>query len=250
MSYINEALKKAQKEKDANHNGYMKSIGKSEKGKQRFNKGLLYSALTVILFIVLIIFLKSGGFFEQEKDKPLENDRDISVQTEPDKKENAAVVAEKIVEQIKPVNQVKRQEVEPQKKKAVPMTDKKNELYEQAVSFFKERKVEEARDNYLKILRMDPGHIRSLNDIGVLYIHDRKFDKAVIYLEKAVKLKPDNANSYYNLACAYALQNMKEKGMAYLIKAVETDEKVKDWIKEDRDLANLRGLPKFNAITR
>ncbi len=264
MSYINEALKKAQKEKDANQKGYMQSIGKSERGKQKFNKGILYSALIIIIVLASAIYLKSNGLFEQEKEEQLETLQGIqALKTVPEKKEAAAAEqriekAEQVKEvkkveqvvEIEPVKPVKQQDTVPQSKKTESFAVQTKEMYEQAVSFFKQGKVKEAETSYIKILSIDPGHIRSLNDIGVLYIHDGKYEKAVIYLEKAARLKPKYADPYYNLACAYSLQNMREKGMAYLIKAVETDKNVREWIKEDRDLINLRELPEFTAITR
>ena len=122
-------------------------------------------------------------------------------------------------------------------------------LYKQAVSFFKEKKIEAAKNIYKEILLQDPGHINSLNDMGVLFLHEGRYEDAISYLEKAVKLKPKFANPFYNLACAYSLQSEGEKGMAYLVKAIEVDEKVKDWAKQDPDLQYLKEYAEFTLIT-
>jgi tetratricopeptide (TPR) repeat protein len=123
-------------------------------------------------------------------------------------------------------------------------------LYNEAVSLIKDSKTDEAKDIYEKILLQDPGHINSLNDMGVLFLHEGRYEDAIRYLEKAVKLKPKFANPFYNLACAYSLQNEGEKGMAYLLKAIEIDKNVKDWAKQDPDLQNLREYAELSLITK
>lgn len=240
MSYINQALKKAQKDKDAGRISYIRSIGRSGKSAERVSgKRYLYAILAVII-------LASGGIYYiimgnnvktakvaavpavigQARD--IENEiRDIKIP------EKAVSGEEKATAQV-------------ESRKGI--TDKNEDQYKKAVFLLKEKKIEEALALYMEILGEDPGHIASLNDIGALYLHEGKYPDAIIYLEKAVRLKPTFVTPCYNLACAYALNNELEKGMAYLKKAVDIDKEVKAWAKNDPDLKNLRGQSGFIAL--
>ena len=240
MSYINEALKKAQRDKDAGQSGYIHSIGKSGSTERPFDKRYIYLIFIIILLIASLIYLRIGRQPGQ-----------------------TTVISGKITKAM-PVSEDNRNN------KTLPAIDKKNgsaeaipkednrkkeivsnveALYRQAVSFFKDGNLQKAKDIYKEILEQDPGHIESLNDMGVMALHDGRYEDAVNFFKKAVRLKPNFVNPYYNLACAYSLQNEGKKGMNYLLKALEVDKRVKDWAKEDSDLQNLRKFAEFTLIT-
>ena len=240
MSYINEALKKAQKDKDANRMGYMRSVGKYGSIERSFDKRFLYLFLIIILLIGLLLYSKFGRHTEQALEIKKETIVDIPVANK-DKKNNALPVTEK---------QLQTAEVEIKKSNSEKDIDSQMEaLYTQAVSLLKNGNVLEAKGIFREILAQDPGHINSLNDMGVLSLHERNYEEAINFFEKAVRLKPKFANPYYNLACAYSLTNERDKGMAYLSKAIEVDEKVKDWAKADPDLEYLKEYIEFRVIT-
>ena len=241
MSYINEALKKAQKNKDTRHADYVRSIGK-EAGEKRFpGKKYLYFTLMVLC---IFLFLSYSGF-----NGPSERDQGHDQNTVR-------------VMQASESNQVNQNLPDMDKKglmvNSVTEDDSYEEeiinqieaLYKKAVSFFEKGKTQVAENIFREILELDPGHVNSLNDMGVLSLQQGKYDNAISYLEKAVKLKPDYVNPYYNLACTYSLQNKKEEGMAYLKRAMEIDEKVKDWVKNDPDLKNLKQGTELMVFTR
>ena len=241
MSYINEALKKAQKNKDIRQADYIRSIGKAS-GEKRFpGKKYFYFFLMVLC---IFLFLSYSGFEGPSERTPVvdrNTTREIPAsesnkahQSLPDMDKKDLVtssVAEDDGYEEEIINQIET-------------------LYKKAVSFFEKGKTQTAEDIFKEILALDPGHINSLNDMGVLSLQQGKYDDAISYLEKAVKLKPDYVNPYYNLACAYSLQNKKDKGMAYLKRAIEVDEKVKDWVKNDPDLKNLKQNTEFMVFTR
>jgi Flp pilus assembly protein TadD len=121
-------------------------------------------------------------------------------------------------------------------------------LFNNAVSLTRDNRIDEAKLAYRKVLRINPGHIKALNDLGVLLLHEGEYELASSYFQKAVRLDPENVDPYYNLACLYALSGNKEKGMVHLVKAADLDSRVKEWARKDNDLASLKDLPEFNEI--
>jgi tetratricopeptide (TPR) repeat protein len=236
MSYINQALKKAQKDKDAGRIGYIRSIGRTGGSAERSSAArYIYLALAFLIVAAGVIYyiIKDNGVKSPEiAAMPAERGRTPEI-----KKESREVaVPEKIKEEVTvPVeNEV--------------ITDKSEGLYKKAVLLLKEKRVKEALAIYMEILDKDPGHFASLNDIGVLYLQEGKYTSAIINLEKAVRLNPRFVTPCYNLACAYALNKEPEKGMVYLEKAVSINKEVKAWAKDDPDLNNLRGQSGFIAL--
>jgi tetratricopeptide (TPR) repeat protein len=240
MSYINQALKKAQKDKDAGHISYIRSIGRSGSRSERVSgKRYLYATLAVII-------LASGGIYyiimgNNVKTPKVAAAPAVTGQRPVLQKENRDIgVSEK-------ANKDKENAIAKEAGRN-GITDENKGLYKKAVLLLKEKRVREAEAVYMEILRGNPGHIASLNDIGALYLHEGKYSDAIIHLEKAIRLKPDFVNPCYNLACAYALNNEPEKGMAYLEKAVDIDKEVMAWAKNDPDLKNLRSQSGFMAL--
>ena len=241
MSYINEALKKAQKDKDAERIGYMHSIGKSGRAKNSFDIRFIFLIFIIFLLLVLLIYPRFGNQAGQEIKNSAGESSEIPVPDKQNDKKNIPVIENQ--------NRPKEDIIEKNSNDIIKITQREM-LYKQAVLLIKDNKIDEAKNIYLKILIEDPGHINSLNDMGVLFLHEGRYEDAIRYLEKAVKLKPKFANPFYNLACAYSLQNEGEKGMAYLLKAIEVDENVKNWAKQDPDLQNLKGYAEFTLITK
>lgn len=237
MSYINEALKKAQKNKDARHIGYMRSIGKAGDAEGFFGKKLIFLTLLVIFIFASLLYYRfeyvSG---EDPGIAPETAEEGAGLNRPPDNRN---------------VHEISRA----QNAAGTGSSEEKNlknkeGLYKQAVAFFKEGKLKEAEKIYKEILSQDPGHINALNDMGVLSLKQAKYKDAVSYLEKAIKLKPDDANPYYNLACTYSLQKEPEKGMDYLLKAIAIDEQVRDWADNDPDLRNIKNYAEYMVRTR
>lgn len=236
MSYINEALKKAQKNKDANHIGYIRSIGKAGGLERFFDKKFVYITLVIILAILVLIYYR----FEKKTDEKQRVSRltvDLPVQ------DNSGLNS-KLPDTG---NLFHAEDVLKADENKEEIMNQREALYKEAVSFFEKGKLQEAEDIFKTILSRDPGHVNSLNDMGVLSMQNGKYEDAIRYLEKAVKLKPDYVNPYYNLACTYSILNETEKGMTYLNKAVEIDKNVKDWANKDPDLQNLKNYLRVNG---
>lgn len=212
MSYINEALKKAQELKDSGYGKYYDIHKSVNNGGRRFRiKIILYS-----VSVVLMIFLMFLGYtwFASSKEK----------------KEVTTAIEDTAVINAKETS-----------------LDKKK-LYDKALSLYRAGRVTEAKKVYEAVLTLDPGYIEALNNLGIIYIRDKDFDTAKETLEKAVRLHPTYVESYYNLACLYAIKGEIDKGIEYLNKAVSLDKNVREWARNDSDLEPLKASDEFNKI--
>lgn len=122
-------------------------------------------------------------------------------------------------------------------------------LYEKAGSFQRSGQWQQARAMYERALGQDPGHVGALNNMGVLYIRDQNYPAARKAFSEAIRLEPGYVDAYYNLSCVYALEGRLSESLVHLNKAASLDPSVKDWARQDSDLANLHGLPDFEEMT-
>ncbi|MBW1742450.1 MAG: tetratricopeptide repeat protein [Deltaproteobacteria bacterium] len=225
MSYIHEALKKAQKEKDGRPHTYP-GIASTPGEKLRFFSGKalwLAPLLLVSLAFAVYLWLPSG-------------DIEVPV-TEPAKPKLAGKTEVPVVEPARP-----RSRARP-KKAADP-----DVLYEKARTFHKRGRLQAARQLYRKTLKADPGHVDALNNLGVIQLQEGNYPAARTSFTEALRLQPDYVDSHYNLACLDALGGEPSQGLVHLRKAIMVDPAVKDWARKDADLENLRGLPGFEEI--
>jgi len=212
MSYINEALKKAQEMKDSGYATYSIIPEASDSGSGRFGIKVLLYSLSVLLLIVLIFSVR------------------LWLYTSHDKKDQAKATEGRL-----------------EIKTGDSPSDKK-ELYDKAMSLYKAGRVMEAKKLYEAVVGLDPGYIEALNNLGIIYIHDKDFNAAKETLEKAVRLNPGYVESYYNLACLYAVKGETDQGLEYLKKAISLDANVREWAGNDSDLQSLKGSDEFNRI--
>ncbi len=69
---------------------------------------------------------------------------------------------------------------------------------------------------YQRVLALDPGHVRALNNLGVIWMEQRKREAAIALFSRAIILKKDYVDPYYNLACLYARANEIDESLWYL----------------------------------
>lgn len=211
MSYINEALKKAQKERDGRIGAYEGILTtKKPRGRSR-SKPVLQWAIPCFIIVFLAFFLFSW----------LDSDNKTSVV-----KEDA----------VSNVDQ------------GLPETVHASIAFHRARLFQKEGQKEKAKINYLETLKLNPGDVKALNNLGVIYMQEKNYPKAIVHFQKAIKTKADYVEPYYNLACLYTMQQDKEKGLSYLKKAASLDHSVVLWAREDPDLATLRTASEFQTL--
>jgi tetratricopeptide (TPR) repeat protein len=225
MSYIHEALKKAQREKDGRPHAYQ-GVASTAGEKLRFFSGkalwLVPLALVSLAFVVYLL-LPSG-------------DTEVPV-TEPVRSKLKGKRAVPVVEPVRP------------KPKARPGNmDNPGVLYEKARTFHKRGRLQAAKRLYEKTLSADPGRVDAWNNLGVIQLQEGNYPAARASFTEAIRLQPDYVDSHYNLACLNALGGEAPQGLVHLKKAVMVDPAVKGWARTDPDLNNLRALPGFEEI--
>ena len=212
MSYINEALKKAQELKDSSYANYYKMPESVNNDSRRLRiRVLIYSASVVVL--IFLVFLGYNWLdFSHESEKPAAAAGDIGQAEEKD------------------------------------TTPDRQELYEKAMDLYNAGKLKEAKKLYEAVVALDPGYIEALNNLGIIYIQEKDFDTAKDAFAKAVRLKPSYVESYYNLACLHTIKGDIDQGLKYLEKAISLDGDVKEWAANDSDLKGLRASDEFKRM--
>jgi tetratricopeptide (TPR) repeat protein len=270
MSHIHEALKKAQKDRDVSNLKYSGILAANRRKKRRLGRKTIRWAFPLIIVIFLAFFYNlwldftglptpgpseknHQGFQIAPKGTGVVKSREIS----PEKPQESRLGEIRSVGSVRP-QRIKPGEYKPSKlgppqpirlgssQPIVP--DEPEATYERARRFHKEGRLEEAERLYEETLRLDPGHVDTLNNLGVLFIRKRDYLSAQRNLEKAVRLKPRYAEPFYNLACLKAITGDTEQALAYLQKAVSLDPTVRDWAQKDTDLEALRQLPEFKEL--
>jgi tetratricopeptide (TPR) repeat protein len=213
MSYINEALKKAQEKKDSSYKEYM---GIAESGGEAKRppgiKAFIYSVSAIfLLFLIFSVFLWLHFSHDDEKQAPATQQPGVE-ETNKDSLDKKA-------------------------------------LNDKALGLYRAGRFNEAKNLYEAVVGLDPGSIDALNNLGIIYIREKNYNAAKECLEKALRLNPNYVESYYNLACLHAIRGDVDLGMEYLGKAILLDKKVIEWAKADSDLVNLKSSDKFKTMT-
>jgi tetratricopeptide (TPR) repeat protein len=211
MSYINEALKKAQKERDGRIDSY-EGVLNAEKPKRGVrSKPVLKWAIPCFIIVFLAFFLFSW----------LDSDNSTSI----GKKDTGS-----------------------DEDQGLPDVVHASIAFHRARLFQKEGQKEKAKKNYLETLELNPRDVKALNNLGVIYMQEKNYPRAMAHFQKAIKMKADYVEPYYNLACLYTMQKDQEKGLSFLKKAASLDRSAILWAQEDPDLVTLLAAPAFQAL--
>ena len=279
MSYINDALHKAQKEKGspyASYGGIVSAEGK--KPGTRRTRDLAIGLIVVFFFAAgLIVWLawpsvrKTPGAMtlvqspgvataQPKQDTPFADARKMPTHRSSASAEVAAPLSTKIEKTplagktptaegkeekqnaVIPDNNIK-QEISPQQALVDPES-----LYKQALQKQREGKLEEAKELYKKVIKKEPRHIQALNNLGVVYLKLKRYKWAIIRFNHALAIKHNYVDAHYNLACLYAQKNDTKQSLFYLKNAIDFNPEVRQWAARDNDLKNLADLPAFNKI--
>ena len=197
MSYIHEALNKAQKERDARHGEYSGVLTRRGIRKGFFPRRPVFwiSLVLVLIFVAFASYSWLNSEVPQPADKP-----DTSG------------------------HKYRMPEDTPRSKRA--LAPEAQNYYDRGRIFQKKNRLREAKRLYREALRKDPGHVDALNNLAVIYMHERNFPAAERSLEKAMRLNPKSVDPHYNLACVYAIKGELSKSLAQLRKAVTLDQSV------------------------
>jgi tetratricopeptide (TPR) repeat protein len=229
MSYINEALRKAQKDKDNRYERFGGVIVPSPEGPNRPRKRRVIVGTAVALVILVSAVLLFAVYGLQQTSA-----RPKGAPPPP------ATIAEK------PSPKATERAIRPPD--GSPVTREADVRYQEALIAQRVGDLRRAEALYEKVLALDPGHVRTLNKLGVLYMGQKKREKAIAVFGRAVVLEKDYVDPYYNLACLYAQTNEIDESLWYLKVAVSIDGGVINWVKKDADMKNVAASPEFKKI--
>lgn len=244
MSYINDALRKVQKEKKSYNISYSHIISTPEKKFDRSQKLLLLAGLLLVFFSTagVIVLL----YWPEDKKAPVLPQEIASVRVQ-----EQVSVAPAQLQAIKEAITVPQNKPEIKKgTKSVELKDKptitdSKALYAQALRKQYEGKLEKAKDLYVEVLKSDQMNVQALNNLGVIYMNQKNYKKAIKCFNNALAIKHNYVDAHYNLACLYAQKRDTEQSLFYLKNAIEFNPQAKQWAKSDADLKVLSALPEF-----
>jgi len=129
-----------------------------------------------------------------------------------------------------------------------PQTDEAKALYRQALALQKEGSLKQGKQLYEEALEHSPHLVSALNNLGTIHIKEKDYPAAGRAFEKAIRIEPGYVDPYYNLACLHALQNDVGRSLFYLKKAISIDNGVRKWARADKDLQKLHGHSEYERI--
>lgn len=121
------------------------------------------------------------------------------------------------------------------------MTSNLNSLIQQALRYFNENKIEEAKKFFEKVIHLDKNNSDALHGLGVIFGQLGNHIKASEYFLQAVKLKPKNLTININLANALLELGENEKAIIYYDYAINIDANLSSsWCNKGIALKNLK----------
>jgi tetratricopeptide (TPR) repeat protein len=229
MSYINDALKRAQKDKDNRYERFGGVIASGPEGPKRPRKRrAIVGTVVALAILVSAVLLFAVHGLQQPSVRPK------GAPPPP------ATVAER------PAPKAVERAVPPPD--GPPAAREADVLYQEALIAQRRGDIRRAEALYEKALALDPGHVRTMNNLGVIYMGQKKRGKAIALFGRAVVLKKDYVDPYYNLACLYAQTNELDESLWYLKVAAAIDGGVVNWVKKDADMKNVVASPEFKKL--
>ena len=243
MSHIDNALKKAQEEKDNIYQRYNRitpvTTHKNNTGRKI---GLVIVAAIALVSFAAIVLLVLENSARDRREGVIPHGNVAAEKASISRQETVASARE-------PGGHVvtsDKDAVEPYAfKKTGQRASYADNLYKEAMGWYQKGDLDKAGEGYKKVLRIEPKHVFALNNLGVIYMSRKGNKEAEDMFRKAIDLKADYVDPYYNLACLYSLSGNISKSIHYLKMAVSINNSVKNWAKNDKDLENVHESAEF-----
>ena len=97
-------------------------------------------------------------------------------------------------------------------------------IFGNAINYHQQKDLFNAELNYIKILEIDPFHIGSLNNLGLILINKKKFKESIILFKKIIDKDPKYKSAYNNLGFIYKESDNPEKAIKCFEKALVIDD--------------------------
>ena len=102
-----------------------------------------------------------------------------------------------------------------------------------------------AVDSYQAALALRPGDLKARNNLGIAYMQLAMDDRAIAAFEDVLRRDGAYGLAYYNLACVHARAGRAAEAAGYLRRAVEIEPRARDWARTDGDFDTIRESPQF-----
>jgi tetratricopeptide (TPR) repeat protein len=271
MSYINEALKKAQKDRDSRYErfGGIIASGPVRTKTSVKRKRVIGAAIALIILIptglLIAVYLHqqpspvlkgssppvSSG--NQETRSAMVPDGKVMAMN-PAVSTDAAAQAEKTRISEREVPTAVQADGKPFPGSATvspvgsPNQREAEVRYLEALTAQRRRDHKRAEELYQQALVLDPGHVKALNNLGVLFMDQKNRRQAAALFNRAIALKKDYVDPYYNLACLYARVDETDESIRYLKMAIAINRDVKNWAEKDADMRSVVASDEFKKI--
>ena len=102
-----------------------------------------------------------------------------------------------------------------------------------------------AVDRYQAALALRPGDLKARNNLGIAYMQLAMDDRAMAAFEEVLRLDGAYGLAYYNLACVHARAGRVAEAVDHLRRAVEIEPRAREWARTDGDFDSIRESPPF-----
>ncbi|MCJ7547134.1 MAG: tetratricopeptide repeat protein [Deltaproteobacteria bacterium] len=123
-----------------------------------------------------------------------------------------------------------------------------DEYLEIATLYAQKGKYQKVEELFQKVAKENPSSAKVHNNLGVVRLKQEKYDMAEREFKEALRLEPAFVLPYYNLACLYSKKGVNVEALIYLKKALKRDERVKQWVRTDKDFDRLRSDVVFQEL--
>jgi tetratricopeptide (TPR) repeat protein len=268
MSYINEALKKAQKDRDSRYMSFEGIIVSGHTGTKKSSKRRLAIGSAIGLTSLISAGLLIAFYFIKQP-PPVHKGSSPAVVSENHETKLTRVPGEKDPVVNPPAttdNAVQGEKTGILPGGAPDRIDGKQspssavasggasrpreaeDRYREALAAQRRGDHRQAEFLYQQVLMLDPSHVRAVNNLGVLYMDQKKKREAIALFNRAIGLKKDYVDPYYNLACVYARVDEIEESLKYLKMAMAINKDVKNWAERDADMKAVVTSDEFKKI--
>ena len=100
------------------------------------------------------------------------------------------------------------------------------------------------------VLGRCPRHVGVLKALGDLYTGCGRVREGLAVDLRLARLCPQDHLVWYNLGCSYALTGQGDRAFHALERAVDLGYRDARWMRRDKDLASLRGDPRFQELVQ
>jgi tetratricopeptide (TPR) repeat protein len=256
MSYINDALKKAQQERDVRYERFGGLISSDSAGPGNLGKrGIPRSVAVTVRILVpagllLVVYLLWQQSPVAKRESPPLSPGSAAVGFLPEQAAKGSVsageaLARPLLEET-PLPLDAASAARTAGRKSAP--GEAEARYREALSAQRKGDLPAAELLYEKVLALDPRHARALNNLGIVCMGLKKRERAIALLSKAIVVNREYVDPYYNLACLYGRTNEIDDSLWYLKVAMSINGDVKNWAEKDADLKSVVESPAFKKI--